>query len=263
MTSDQLKLPLNAHDNLQIAIETTGMSGSLAVLRGETVLRDWNLEPGRRTAALLAPALAELLRWCRDTQNQPQLVSIANGPGSFTGLRIGVTTAKTLGYASDLPVIPVDSLASIAAVSLLQQPEIENILVAIDAYRGQVFKASFQRKQLLMPLGQISSAVSSDREARPLTGVWSPHPEQIEIVDADQWKQVLAATGEGEAVTGDRKVFGQRTDLRFIERKFADAIGVGLLAARASMLGLWCDPLQLTPRYLRPSAAEEKANQKS
>ena len=145
MNADRSQLAVSPHDNLQIAIETTGVSGSLAVLRGETVLQQRKLDSQHRAAAALAPALSELMRWCRDTQNRPQLVSIADGPGSFTGLRIGVTTAKTFSYATDLPVIAIDSLASIAAVTLLQEPDLETILVALDAYRGQVFMARFQR----------------------------------------------------------------------------------------------------------------------
>ncbi len=209
---------------------------------------------------LLAPVLDKTLQWCRQSENQPQFVSIANGPGSFTGLRIGVTTAKTLAYAADLPVIAVDSLAAIAALTLAQQPECEKILVGINAYRGQVFTARFERASLLIPLAALSDSAAfiNDRADSQSTN-WSTHPDQVQVVDAEQWGQFLRAVDPGDHVTGDRKVFQQRRDLSFIQRELPDAIGVGLLAARAAILGTWSDPLALVPRYFRPSAAEEKA----
>src|SRR6056297_3267566 len=67
---------------IQLAIETTGRSGSLAVLRGGEPLHSRGMTPGRRTAATLAPELEAILRWCADHAESPGYVSVAIGPGS-------------------------------------------------------------------------------------------------------------------------------------------------------------------------------------
>ena len=102
-------------DIFHLAIETTGKGGSLAVFCGEQVLEWTNLGDDRRTAASLAPQLSLTLEHCHRLGRPLSLISVADGPGSFTGLRIGVTTAKTLSYAIGLPLVAVDSLATIAA----------------------------------------------------------------------------------------------------------------------------------------------------
>jgi tRNA threonylcarbamoyl adenosine modification protein YeaZ len=261
MNLDALPVPQSAHDTLQISIETTGLAGSVAVLRGENVIRDNKLDSGVRTAAALAPVLAETLQWCRQNDAIPQFISVADGPGSFTGLRIGVTTAKTYSYAVKLPLISVDSLAAMAAVSFWEQPKINDILVGINAYRGQVFMGRFQRDSLLIPVRTITdSAASNSPPAASAVRRWSCHPAQVQVLDGPQWSRILQDLDPDVPVTGDRKVFRSCPDQEFVQRRMADAAGVGLLAVRASMLGLWSDPIALVPRYLRPSAAEEKAD---
>jgi tRNA threonylcarbamoyl adenosine modification protein YeaZ len=233
---------------VQLAIETTGRLGSIAVLFGSQVLRQANLDPSSRTAATLAPAIDETLRWCRERDQQPEFISVADGPGSFTGLRIGVTTAKTLSYALDLPLIAVDSLAAIAAAAFQNNPSVESLLVAIDAYRGQVFTGSFQRIELLPPLDSIPDD-------------WTAHPSSVRIVSAPQWVQVLRNRPPNIDVAGDSKPLDDRENARI--RRECDAVGVGLLAIRAAIKGTLTDPISLVPRYLKPSAAEEKSAEKA
>lgn len=242
------------HDTLQIALETTGLTGSVAVLQGEAVLRNTNLDSGKRSAAILAPVLSETLQWCRKTGNNPQIIAIADGPGSFTGLRIGVTTAKTFAYATQLPIVAVDSLAAIAATAFHEHGAVERLLVGINAYRGQVFAAEFRRDELLIPW----PTAGAGEESVPAT--WNRHPEQVRVLDAGDWRDILQRQPSDAHVTGDQKMFADRTDLSFLDRSVPDAAGVGLLGIRAAMAGAFSDPLALVPRYLRPSAAEEKAD---
>ncbi len=239
-----------------MAIETTGRSGSIAVLSGSQVLRQANLDPFSRTAATLAPAIEETFRWCGERNHKPELISIADGPGSFTGLRIGVTTAKTLSYALDLPLVAVDSLAAIAAAAFQSNPAVGSLLVAIDAYRGQIFTGSFQRKELLPP---IDSSGGDSRVSIP--DDWTAHPSSVRIVSASQWVELLRDLPPNFCFAGDRKPLGDLENERIA--RGCDAIGVGLLAIRAAMQGAFTDPIRLVPRYLRASAAEEKASKGS
>ena len=131
---------------LQLAIETTGKCGSIAILRDDVIIRAINLPETTRTAASLAVHLDDILKQHRDGSQPIELVSVADGPGSFTGLRIGVTTAKSLCYALKIPLIAVDSLAAVAASAFHQNPSAQSVCVGLDAYRQQVFAGCFRRK---------------------------------------------------------------------------------------------------------------------
>lgn len=240
-------------DLIQLAIETTGRTGSIAILQGEAVLDDVALPEGSRTAAALTPALDEAIRRCRRRGLEPGLVSVAAGPGSFTGLRIGLTTAKTLCYATRWPLVAVGSLSAIAATVFARLPPEQDtaasrILVGVNAYRRQVFSGWFTRDQLLPPLASVQSP-----------GRFEP-PDEVEVLSAKAWQSLLDRLERETLLAGDAKVFGAAAAAgRFVPRGTTDAVGVGLLGLRAARAGHWADPLTLTPRYLKPSAAEEKA----
>ncbi len=217
----------------------------MAVLRGQRIIRKVNLSPNQRSAATLAPALKEILQWCKQQGHPPSMVSVADGPGSFTGLRIGVTTAKTLCYALELPLVGVDSLAAIAAAAFHDHSKCQHIWTVLNAYRGQVFLGKFERDTLLP-------------NPAFLPRNWTRHPRTTQILPQQEWVTQLEEKGDAIALTGDQTPLGARS-VNALHRE-CDAIGVGLLAIRAAALQQFSDPMQLVPRYLKPSAAEEKAN---
>lgn len=154
-----------------------------------------------------------------------------------------MTTAKTLCYALDLPLIAVDALAAIATAGFHANPDAERICVALDAYRSQVYSGTFGRSELLPSLDNMPAN-------------WSPHPTGVEVLSSERWRLRLRELPEVIGCAGDAKPFAD-TPGRVLERA-CDAIGVGLLGVRAWRSGLACDPLALIPRYLKLSAAEEK-----
>jgi len=87
--------------------------------------------------------------------NQLSAVSIASGPGSYTGLRIGVSTAKGFCYALSIPLIAVDALISIQQNAIEKYPN-KNIIPMIDARRMEVFSAVYNSK------GEIIKPISAD-----------------------------------------------------------------------------------------------------
>ncbi|MEL6106749.1 MAG: tRNA (adenosine(37)-N6)-threonylcarbamoyltransferase complex dimerization subunit type 1 TsaB [Planctomycetota bacterium] len=236
----------------QIAIETIGKTGSLAILKDETVVSAQQLPSDRRTAATLAVHLDELLTECRHSEISLRWVSVAAGPGSFTGLRIGVTAAKMLAYALSLPVLPVGSLAALANAvgefSPTSDPLGETLAVAMNAYRGQVYAATFTTEEL------------SSQNA----GQWE---DRAEVLGMEQWErrlQDIAANGPLKLI-GDVKVVPTDQSQWFQKRSEVDAVGVGRLACKLMLQSdhserLFQSPFEVVPRYLRPSAAEEKAS---
>ena len=231
---------------IQIALETTGKTGSLAILDGQHTLWKCRLGIQRRTAAELAIQLEAALAWCGAHASRPDWISVAVGPGSFTGLRIGITTAKTLGYALELPIVPVGSLMAIAAASALSE-DVSSVLVGLNAYRHQVFAAEISREELH---DHPALAASNHR---------------VEVLQRSEWdRRVLVATEtDNQAVTGDRSIFSDQGLEQFAERPEPDAVGVGRIAARLVQGGrpdaVFTDPFSLAARYLKPSAAEEQA----
>src|SRR5262245_33492571 len=86
-----------------LAIETVGSTGSVAALDERGVLAELALDSRRRSAQTLVPGMAALVESVGWRSRDVELVAVASGPGSFTGLRIGVTTAKTFAYAIGCP----------------------------------------------------------------------------------------------------------------------------------------------------------------
>jgi tRNA threonylcarbamoyladenosine biosynthesis protein TsaB len=103
--------------------------------------------PGRSDA--LIPMLEKLLRRARWKPSGLQVLAVGVGPGSFTGLRVGVAAAKMLAYAWGIKIVAVSSLealASSAGAGLGSAAKAARIPVAIDARRGRIYAALFEKK---------------------------------------------------------------------------------------------------------------------
>ncbi len=126
-----------------LAVDLTGPGGGAALLlpSGLSLSR---LPPGAPRGRLLMPAIEALLDAAGLVPRDLDAVACAVGPGSFTGIRIGIATAATLAYAAGLPTVGVGSLHGIAEGAPAGTRE---IAVALDARRGHVYGARFLRAQ--------------------------------------------------------------------------------------------------------------------
>jgi tRNA threonylcarbamoyladenosine biosynthesis protein TsaB len=90
-----------------LALETSGMSGSVALwdTNSDHVAREWRLPEGARSARSLAPTIKQALAELAWQTADIDLIGVTTGPGSFTGLRVGVVMAKGLGFALGRPVV--------------------------------------------------------------------------------------------------------------------------------------------------------------
>ena len=128
---------------MQLVIETALTACSVALVDGDRCLAERHAEIGRGHAERLIPMVAELLEEVRGRNITAILVDV--GPGSFTGLRVGVAAAKAFGLAWGAPVQGVTSTALIAAGSFAAHPMLDNLYVTLDAARGQVYTQGFDR----------------------------------------------------------------------------------------------------------------------
>ena len=93
-----------------LALETTDSVGSVAAMADGKLLLELGLNPQERTARSLLPGIATLLSAWDGNRPTCELVALTIGPGSFTGLRVGVTTAKTFAYSVGAEVLGVNTL---------------------------------------------------------------------------------------------------------------------------------------------------------
>jgi tRNA threonylcarbamoyladenosine biosynthesis protein TsaB len=123
-----------------LALETSAPRGSVAALEDGLLLRQQETPEGTRSAQMLAPTIAHLLAQVGWNVGDIQLVAVTQGPGSFTGLRIGAITAKTLAYVTGASVIGVNTLEAIAAQAISDRTFVWSVL---DAQRQQLFCARY------------------------------------------------------------------------------------------------------------------------
>ena len=239
-----------------LAIETTERIGTVAAMCDGVLVchRDLDHDQRKRSAQSLAPGIKALWDEAGWRPADVDLVAVTIGPGSFTGLRIGVTTAKTLAFCLGAEILGIDTLETIAAAAPV---DVERLTVAIDAQRNEAVVQSFQRDSD----GWMTPTLDAD------TGL----PKPAQLVDIDDWLKNLSpgAVSSGPTVLSGpilKKFSGrlpQGVSALAPELWRPTAASVARLAARHHAAGRRDDVWRLVPVYSRQSAAEEKWAQRA
>ncbi|MDR1809906.1 MAG: tRNA (adenosine(37)-N6)-threonylcarbamoyltransferase complex dimerization subunit type 1 TsaB [Prevotella sp.] len=129
-------------------IETSTQACSVAVSTGTHILYEEINTEGPSHASLLGKFVENALTYARSRQLKPDAVAVSCGPGSYTGLRIGVSEAKGLCFGMDLPLIAVNTLKVMASKILKSNQLPDNALLCpmLDARRMEVYAAIFDRQ---------------------------------------------------------------------------------------------------------------------
>jgi len=138
-----------------LALESSAAACSAALCRDGTLVAQSFQCSGLTHSRTLLPLVNDLLKNCGESLDGVDVIAVAAGPGSFTGLRIGVATAKGLAWAGDKPCAPCSTLESMAWP--LAHWEERLIVCAMDARRRQVYNALFRAR------GDALERVSPDR----------------------------------------------------------------------------------------------------
>jgi tRNA threonylcarbamoyladenosine biosynthesis protein TsaB len=157
-----------------LALDTTTRAGSAALLRHDDLLAEVSGDPSLTHGQRLPGELMRLLDEAKISLSDVALLAVAAGPGSFTGLRVGIATIQGLAVATAKPVVPVSTLEALASAAADDQ--VDGLIVPwMDAQRGEVYSAIYDsagRQVLLeptaLPPGATLERIEAFGAARPL-----------------------------------------------------------------------------------------------
>ena len=260
-------------DRYSLAIETSSRRGSVALGRGDEMIETADLGEQRRHAVELLPAVDAMCR--RNSVRPADLgeVYVSVGPGSFTGLRIGVTTAKTLGLALGCHLVAVPTLD---AVVLNAPPEHALVAVMLNAKAGRCYTGLYERRgdgwAALIEPTLLSPAELCERRMQLFDASPPPFPPPGPT-PAERHGQaprtpLAHATPPPSppspphmAVIADKLPdFDWPADVQCLDPALATPRGeaVWRLGRAAAKDGRFVDPLELTPLYVRLPEPEER-----
>lgn len=217
-----------------LVLETSGKIGQVALAHGGELGSSRRLDQAQKHARDLAPTIAALLAEAGWKARDLQGIIVSRGPGSYTGLRVGIMSAKTLAYAMNCPLIAIDTFDAIAAQVPVDAGEVE---VIADAQQDRIYIQSFGH--------DLSGwAATSPLAIRPFAEWWSRRLPNAWLSGPGLARWETHLPGEARLV---------ETSLR--EPQPVSLVRLGLARLQA---GDRDDPMALEPLYLRPSSAEEQ-----
>ena len=223
---------------LILALETSGRLGSACLAQGGQLLEEISFSSAMRHSAELFPAMASLLEKFGKKPDEIEHVYISVGPGSFTGLRIAVTLAKTMHLANNnVKIIAVDTLDVIAANVIDtgdKADDCERIAVILDAKRNQFFTAVYERKQGRWEKTLTDCLIGADE-----------FTDKFADADTPIW-----LLGEGLVYYKDKF---KRDGVEIFDEKFwwPKASKVHTLGLAKALKGNFSEAIGLEPNYLR------------
>ncbi|WP_175638015.1 tRNA (adenosine(37)-N6)-threonylcarbamoyltransferase complex dimerization subunit type 1 TsaB [Metabacillus schmidteae] len=220
-----------------LAIDTTNNVLGISLVEEETVVGEYitNLKKNHSVRAM--PAIERLLHDCDLTPKDLEKIIVATGPGSYTGVRIGVSIAKTMAWALKIPIVGISSLEILAANGRYFDGLISPIF---DARRGQVYTGLYQYEN--------SELVTVEQDQNLLLTEWLSHLDESNKHvlflgnDVHIHKDTIVGLLGGRAVIGSVSLHNPRPS------------ELGLLGLKKEATAVH----NLVPNYIRLAEAEAK-----
>lgn len=229
---------------LILAFETSAKAGSVALHDGEKLLAESYQNTGLTHSQTLMVMAEDMIKSCGYTPQDVQAVAVAAGPGSFTGVRIGVAAAKGFAWGGQLPCYGVSTLEAMALGLGIYDGY---VLPVMDARRNQVYNAIFRAKGGKLERLCEDRAISLDQLA-----------EEIKILEEN-----IFLVGDGSILcynTLNQEIPGLILPPEHCMHQ--RAAGVALAAVAKQQAGETGDGASLQPNYLRLSQAERERLEK-
>ncbi len=228
-----------------LAIDSSGIVATVAIVSEETVLAEYTINHKKTHSQTLLPMIEEITGMIELDIKQIDAIAVSGGPGSFTGLRIGSSTAKGLGQALNIPLINVPTLEGLA-YNLYQVTDL--VCPIMDAKRNQVYTGIYEFNNYNMQNVLSQRAVSIDEI----------------IVEINNIGKSIIFVGDGVGVF--KEVINEKLKVNYsfapphLNRQRAAAVGaLGLIYYRDNKIE---NPSEHKPEYLRLSQAERELAQK-
>lgn len=216
-----------------LAIDTATLVSSVAIATSDTLVAELTIQTRKTHSERLMPHIASLLSMAEMSQSSLKAVAVSIGPGSFTGLRIGLATAKALSYALQIPIIGVPTLAALAfacpAPGVLLAP-------MLDAQKGNVYLGLYEWQD-----GTVTEV------------------EPPRVVGFDEAQNELSRQQRPVLMLGEAAVMYKETIMYPAppHAVMPRAGSVAVLAEQMYAQGVRHDVATLEPLYIRRSEAEE------
>ncbi|XZE46362.1 tRNA (adenosine(37)-N6)-threonylcarbamoyltransferase complex dimerization subunit type 1 TsaB [Pirellulaceae bacterium SH467] len=239
-----------------LALETSGKSGSVAIIdrSGDPAsVQSIVLPDDIGSGQSLAPAIRRLLDQSGLATSQIGCIALLTGPGSFTGLRVGVATAKAMGYGLGCPIVELDTLDAIHwQCEALVPDRVRWTHVLLDAFRGQLFWKQWG--------GDVSSphagtqAIDIEDFLMELQRLGPSKHHRLAGPGCDRLRRFLANEEGMDAWSAWLEGVQWLEDSRFSPQ----AVTVARMGREKWVRGEFTELFALLPHYYRGSAAEEK-----
>jgi tRNA threonylcarbamoyladenosine biosynthesis protein TsaB len=233
-----------------LALETGGNLASVALLEGLDVAAERVFRHRMSLSRELMPAVETLLAEAGVAWGDVEAAAVGLGPGSYTGLRIGVVTAKALSWASGRPVLGISSLAALVAPHLA--PPDALLCAVLEARAGEFFAALYQRRDGELQLRAEATVLRAEELAQRLSAYPGP---VLAAGHTARFARALRARGQEIDTAGSSPLTPDPWPLAFTDfDEEPQARWVGRLAAARLRSGERDDPVALAPLYVRPPA---------
>ena len=222
-----------------LALDTSSIACSVALQVDKAVFERHEEQPREHTR-LLMPMIREVLDEAGIGPGDLDAIVLGNGPGSFIGMRIAASVAQGLAYGSKLPIVPVSSLAAVAA-QVLSATDADEVLVAQDAHMNEVYLGHFCRE----PSGLVAEVEPEQLHGvARIDGLGKTRP----IAAGFGWQRYpdLLALNE-DLLAGVTAILHPRA-------RYLLPLGQAVLESGEAI-----DPKALSPAYLRQKVAEKPA----
>ncbi|MDQ3018200.1 MAG: tRNA (adenosine(37)-N6)-threonylcarbamoyltransferase complex dimerization subunit type 1 TsaB [Bacteroidota bacterium] len=211
-------------------IETSTSICSVAVSKNDKLLAVVDLPEGMNHTAQLTPSIQSILKSCSLIPGDLGAITVSSGPGSYTGLRVGSSTAKAMSYALKIPIIPVPTLEALAMAANIVHPSADALLPMLDARRNEVFMALYNGSMdMLIP----PSSLILDQEA---------------VLDLLSGYKAIIACGDGSWKLKTHN-YPYLTIDQSIQSSAAHLVRPAWAYFEKGVTG---DPMHFVPEYLKP-----------
>ncbi len=224
-----------------LAVETSTMMGSIALIDENRLLAEYQIEVKATYSDTLLPFINHILKNTKVSIKEVDAFALAQGPGSFTALRIGISVIKGLALATNRPVIAIPSLDGLAHNMCFS-----NMLICplFDARRDEVYTAFYKRED-----GHTLKKLTQDRAIVPETLL-------------DEIREEVVFLGDGSDMYRDLIIRKIKEKVLFapLHLKYPRASAIAQLAFKKLKANEVMDVETITPLYVRPPEAEIKWN---